>query len=176
MKLKFINRIIYPSLLPPIEFIVMTPWNFNPVELFHSGSLYMNTPVCDFKYQATGLTVLMVVACLCCLLLQHPNDHQSSNLQFSWWQWDLLGTNPRCTWNAAISLFSFHLGQWGDWGFLLYMMERCGFPRQWVKWINFCISLLPYSVLVNGFPEGFLGSSRGIQQGDCLSPLLFFFW
>lgn len=106
MKLKFINQIIYPSLLPPIEFIVMTLWNFNLVELFHSGSLYMNTPICDFKYQAIGLTVLMVVACLCCLLLQHPNDHQFSDLQFSWWQWDLLGTNPRCAWNAAISLLS----------------------------------------------------------------------
>ena len=52
-------------------------------------------------------------------------------------------------------------------------MERCGFPRQWVKWINFCISSVPYSVLVNGFPEGFLGNSRGIRQGDCLSLLLF---
>ena len=53
------------------------------------------------------------------------------------------------------------------------MMERCGFPCQRVKWINFCISSVPYFVLVNGFAESFLGSSRGIRQGDCLSPLLF---
>ena len=30
-----------------------------------------------------------------------------------------------------------------------------------------------FSILVNGTPEGFCNSSRGIRQGDLLSPLLF---
>jgi len=60
-----------------------------------------------------------------------------------------------------------------NWDSLLYMLQRCGFGERWRKWIKFYVSTVKFSILVNGVPSGFFPSSRGIRQGDPLSPLLF---
>jgi hypothetical protein len=60
-----------------------------------------------------------------------------------------------------------------DWNFLIYLLRRCGFGERWCLWIKHCISTVRFLVLINGVPSGFFGSSRGVWQGDPLSPFLF---
>ena len=60
-----------------------------------------------------------------------------------------------------------------NWNALFYLIERMGFREKWGRWMKACITIVRFSVLINGSPVGFFGSSCGLRQGDHLSLLLF---
>jgi hypothetical protein len=60
-----------------------------------------------------------------------------------------------------------------DWKFLLKVLKQFGFNEVFCNWIHVILQSAYLSVSINGKSHGYFNCTRGVRQGDPLSPLLF---
>lgn len=60
-----------------------------------------------------------------------------------------------------------------EWDFLFPVLQKFGFSDLWMKMIGACITGFKFTVTFNGKTDGLFEATRGLHQGDLLSPSLF---
>ncbi|BFG20198.1 hypothetical protein CerSpe_064720 [Prunus speciosa] len=60
-----------------------------------------------------------------------------------------------------------------EWDFLGAVMAKMGFVEVWIQLIMNCVKSVRFALVINDKPGRYFSPSRGIHQGDPISPYLF---
>jgi len=50
-----------------------------------------------------------------------------------------------------------------EWNFLFDALKQLGFHKNWINWIQQCVTTASYSVIVNDEVSGFFTPSKGLR-------------